>query len=134
MRVFGAPLAAPGAPAGSLRKPPKRERKASAGGGGASEELVSPLQGTVLRVAVEQGAEVEEGALVCVVEAMKMENEIAAHRAGTVEALNVSEGACACLRRRDRDDQIVAAGRLTTVKVSCYPARSRRPGRAAWRS
>jgi len=47
----------------------------------------------VLKVAVEQGAEVEEGALICVVEAMKMENEITAHRAGNVEALNVSEGA-----------------------------------------
>ena len=93
VRVFGPPAAAAGAAAGGLRRPPKRERKASAGGGGATEELVSPLQGTVLRVAVEQGAEVEEGALVCVVEAMKMENEITAHRAGTVEALNVSEGA-----------------------------------------
>ena len=53
----------------------------------------SPLQGTVLRVAVEKGAEVEEGALVCVIEAMKMENEITAHRAGKVEVLNVSDGA-----------------------------------------
>ena len=76
-----------------MRKPPKRERKASAGGGGSTEELVSPLQGTVLKVAVEKGAEVEEGALVCVVEAMKMENEITAHRAGKIEQLNVSEGA-----------------------------------------
>ena len=38
------------------------------------------------------GAEVEEGALVCVIEAMKMENEIAAHRSGKVEELNVAEG------------------------------------------
>ncbi len=93
VRVFGAPLAAAAGGGTGLRKPPKRERKASAGGGGATEELVSPLQGTVLRVAVEKGAEVEEGALVCVVEAMKMENEITAHRTGKVEALNVSEGA-----------------------------------------
>jgi acetyl-CoA/propionyl-CoA carboxylase biotin carboxyl carrier protein len=93
VRVFGAPIAAAGGGPTGLRKPPKRERKASAGGGGATEELVSPLQGTVLKVAVEKGAEVEEGALVCVVEAMKMENEITAHRAGKVEELNVSEGA-----------------------------------------
>ncbi len=53
---------------------------------------MSPIQGTVLSVAVEQGAEVEEGALICVIEAMKMENEITAHRAGTVEELEVSEG------------------------------------------
>jgi acetyl-CoA/propionyl-CoA carboxylase biotin carboxyl carrier protein len=46
----------------------------------------------VLRVAVEQGAAVEEGALVCVIEAMKMENEITAPSAGTVEELSVSEG------------------------------------------
>jgi acetyl-CoA/propionyl-CoA carboxylase, biotin carboxylase, biotin carboxyl carrier protein len=93
VRVFGAPVVAPTGGAAGMRKPPKRERKASGGGGGATEELVSPLQGTVLKVAVEQGAEVEEGALICVVEAMKMENEITAHRAGNVEALNVSEGA-----------------------------------------
>ena len=93
VRVFGAPITAATGGAAGLRKPPKRERKASGGGGGATEELVSPLQGTVLKVAVEQGAEVEEGALICVVEAMKMENEITAHRAGKVEALNVSEGA-----------------------------------------
>jgi acetyl-CoA/propionyl-CoA carboxylase biotin carboxyl carrier protein len=47
----------------------------------------------VLKVAVEQGAEVEEGALVCVIEAMKMENEITAHRSGEVAALNVAQGA-----------------------------------------
>ncbi len=44
--------------------------------------LISPMQGTVLKVAVEQGAQVEEGALVCVIEAMKMENEITAPIAG----------------------------------------------------
>jgi acetyl-CoA/propionyl-CoA carboxylase biotin carboxyl carrier protein len=47
----------------------------------------------VLKVAVEQGATVAEGDLVCVIEAMKMENEIVAHRAGKVTTLNVTEGA-----------------------------------------
>jgi acetyl-CoA/propionyl-CoA carboxylase biotin carboxyl carrier protein len=47
----------------------------------------------VLRVAVEQGAEVSEGDLICVIEAMKMENEITAHRSGKVTSLNVSDGA-----------------------------------------
>jgi acetyl-CoA/propionyl-CoA carboxylase, biotin carboxylase, biotin carboxyl carrier protein len=46
----------------------------------------------VLRVAVDQGAEVEQGALICVIEAMKMENEITAPTAGKVEQLGVSEG------------------------------------------
>ena len=82
-----------GAAAPALRRPPRREsREAGASGGGASDELVSPIQGTVLKVAVEKGAEVEEGALICVIEAMKMENEINAHRAGKVSTLNVSEG------------------------------------------
>ena len=58
-----------------------------------SESLPAPLQGTVLKVAVEQGAEVAEGDLICVIEAMKMENEISAHRSGKVSALNVAEGA-----------------------------------------
>jgi acetyl-CoA/propionyl-CoA carboxylase, biotin carboxylase, biotin carboxyl carrier protein len=81
------------APAVGLRRPPKREGGGGVGGGGAAgETLISPLQGTVLRVAVEKGAEVEEGALVCVIEAMKMENEITAHRAGKVVELNVREG------------------------------------------
>ena len=59
----------------------------------ATEAVVSPLQGTVLKVAVEEGEEVDEGALICVIEAMKMENEITAHRAGKVTALPIAEGA-----------------------------------------
>ena len=46
----------------------------------------------MLKVAVKQGDRVEEGALVCVIEAMKMENEITAHQAGTVTELSVTEG------------------------------------------
>jgi acetyl-CoA/propionyl-CoA/long-chain acyl-CoA carboxylase, biotin carboxylase, biotin carboxyl carrier protein len=77
--------------AAPAKKAPKREKK-SGGGGGAPGELVSPIQGTVLKVAVEKGAEVDEGALICVIEAMKMENEITAPSAGTVEELSVAEG------------------------------------------
>jgi acetyl-CoA/propionyl-CoA carboxylase, biotin carboxylase, biotin carboxyl carrier protein len=87
--VIGEALASNGA--GPAKKAPRRERK-SGGGGGAPGELVSPIQGTVLKVAVEKGAEVDEGALICVIEAMKMENEIIAPSAGTVEELGVSEG------------------------------------------
>jgi acetyl-CoA/propionyl-CoA carboxylase biotin carboxyl carrier protein len=83
------------APAGGAggRKPPKRERKSGGGPSASSEALSSPLQGTVFKVVVEKGAEVAEGDLICVIEAMKMENEITAHRAGKVEELNVVEGA-----------------------------------------
>jgi acetyl-CoA/propionyl-CoA carboxylase biotin carboxyl carrier protein len=94
VKVIGE-AAAGGAPAVNSggRKPPKRERKSGGGASASSESLPSPLQGTVLKVAVEQGAEVSEGDLICVIEAMKMENEIAAHRSGKVTSLNVSEGA-----------------------------------------
>jgi acetyl-CoA/propionyl-CoA carboxylase biotin carboxyl carrier protein len=98
VRVIGPPFggasangAAPAAGAGVARKPPRRER-ASGGGGGGGDTLISPLQGTVLKVAVEQGARVEEGALIAVIEAMKMENEITAHKAGTVSELPISVG------------------------------------------
>ena len=93
VKVIGEAVAGSAAPAAGGKKPPKRERKAGGAGGASSESLPSPLQGTVLKVAVEQGAEVAEGDLICVIEAMKMENEIVAHRAGKVTTLNVSEGA-----------------------------------------
>ncbi len=93
VKVIGAQLVAGGAaPAAGGKRPPKRERKAGGGGGASSESLPSPLQGTVFKVAVEKGAEVAEGDLICVIEAMKMENEIVAHRAGKVEELKVAEG------------------------------------------
>jgi len=93
VRVIGpppAPAANGGVPAGA-RRPPRRERGGSGGERGGT--LASPLQGTVLKVAVEQGASVEAGALVCVIEAMKMENEITAPKAGTVAELPISVGA-----------------------------------------
>jgi acetyl-CoA/propionyl-CoA carboxylase biotin carboxyl carrier protein len=92
VKVIGAAAPANGAVA-AARRPPKRERAAGGGGGAAAgPTLSSPLQGSVFKVAVEQGAEVEEGALICVIEAMKMENEITAHRAGKVTELAVKEG------------------------------------------
>jgi acetyl-CoA/propionyl-CoA carboxylase biotin carboxyl carrier protein len=94
VKVIGEAVAGAAAPvAGGGKRPPKRERKSGGGASASSESLPSPLQGTVLKVAVEQGAEVSEGDLICVIEAMKMENEIAAHRSGKVTALNVAEGA-----------------------------------------
>jgi acetyl-CoA/propionyl-CoA carboxylase, biotin carboxylase, biotin carboxyl carrier protein len=95
VKVIGeAPAGGVAAPAaGGKKQPPKRERKGGGGPSASSESLSSPLQGTVLKVAVEQGAAVEEGDLICVIEAMKMENEITAHRSGKVTTLNVSEGA-----------------------------------------
>src|SRR6201994_4426690 len=90
---MGGAWAGAAAPAAGGRKPPKRERATGGGAAASSEALPSPLQGTVLKVAVAEGAEVAEGDLICVIEAMKMENEITAHRAGKVTSLNVTEGA-----------------------------------------
>src|SRR5215211_2132276 len=94
VKVIGPPASPNGtaAVAGPARKPPQRRERGGAGGGGAAGELVSPLQGTVLKVAVEKGAAVDEGALICVIEAMKMENEITAPTSGMIEELGVSEG------------------------------------------
>jgi acetyl-CoA/propionyl-CoA carboxylase biotin carboxyl carrier protein len=97
VRVIGAPPAGGGfavaangaAPAG--RKPSRSERKS--GGAGGPDTLESPLQGNMWKVLVEQGATVEEGQLICIIEAMKMENEITAHKAGTIAELPISEGA-----------------------------------------
>ncbi len=71
----------------------RRHKERSAGlGGEATDAVASPMQGTVLEVAVAEGDEIAAGALICVVEAMKMENEIVAHRAGLVAGLRVSPG------------------------------------------
>jgi acetyl-CoA/propionyl-CoA carboxylase biotin carboxyl carrier protein len=93
VKVIGEALAGVAPAGGGAKRPPKRERKSGGGPSASSEGLPSPLQGTVFKVAVEKGAEVAEGDLICVIEAMKMENEIVAHRAGKVEELNVVEGA-----------------------------------------
>ena len=93
VRVLGDAIAAPsGDGAAPAAARPRRERK-SGGGGAGGDTLASPLQGNVFKVLVEQGATVEEGALICIIEAMKMENEITAHKSGVVAELPISEGA-----------------------------------------
>ena len=93
VRVIGAaPQADGAAPAGSPKParatPTKRQRAAKPG----SDSLASPMQGNVWKVHVEQGQKVAEGDVVTIIEAMKMENEITAHKAGVIAELPISVG------------------------------------------
>ena len=85
----------------------ERERaRPAAGGGRGPDTLPSPLQGNMWKVLVKQGDTVAEGQLLCIIEAMKMENEITAHKAGTIFELPISEGAPIAGGRADRDDRL----------------------------
>ncbi len=80
-----------GAPAAAAKP---RKRGSGHGGSSASgDDLSSPMQGTIVKVAVEDGASVEAGDLIVVLEAMKMEQPITAHKAGTVSGLSAEVGA-----------------------------------------
>ncbi|MGZ4426031.1 MAG: biotin/lipoyl-containing protein, partial [Gaiellaceae bacterium] len=70
----------------------RRKERVRAGGSGGDDAIVSPMQGTVLSVAVADGDTVETGQVLCIVEAMKMENEVHAHRSGRVTELTVAPG------------------------------------------
>jgi acetyl-CoA/propionyl-CoA carboxylase biotin carboxyl carrier protein len=80
--------------AGPAAKTARKPRRAAASGGGAagSGDVTVPMQGTIVKVLVEVGQEVEVGAGIVVLEAMKMENQIAAEKAGTVKEIKVSPG------------------------------------------
>ncbi len=97
VRVVGPPLAATSgaaangdSPGPAPRVPKRAQRKSSSGGG--QDTLPSPLQGNMWKVLVKQGDTVQEGQLLCIIEAMKMENEITAHKAGTIVELPIAEG------------------------------------------
>jgi len=84
----------PGPEHGALRKKPKARKRAHGGGAAASGDAVTaPMQGTVVKVAVEEGQSVAAGDLIVVLEAMKMENPVTAHKDGTVTGLAVEPGA-----------------------------------------
>ncbi|MEE6178404.1 acetyl/propionyl/methylcrotonyl-CoA carboxylase subunit alpha [Mycobacterium sp. 050134] len=81
-------------PAGVIRKKPKpRKRGSHAGATASGDAVTAPMQGTVVKVAVEEGQEVATGDLVVVLEAMKMENPVTAHKDGTITGLAVEAGA-----------------------------------------
>jgi acetyl-CoA/propionyl-CoA carboxylase biotin carboxyl carrier protein len=80
-------------PNGTAAKP-RKSRSARGGGTAAAsgDSLSSPMQGTIVKIAVDNGDEVAEGDLVLVLEAMKMEQPLTAHKSGTVSGLSVSPG------------------------------------------
>lgn len=83
-----------GAANGVIRKKPKARKRGGHGAGAATgDSVTAPMQGTVVKVAVEEGQEVEAGELIVVLEAMKMENPVTAHKAGTITGLSVEAGA-----------------------------------------
>ena len=89
---LGTTVTAAGPAGAGGAKAPKRGggKKSAAGASGTS--LTSPMQGTIVKVAVEDGAQVEAGDLVVVLEAMKMEQPLNAHKAGTVRGLSAGVG------------------------------------------
>ncbi|WP_030217008.1 acetyl/propionyl/methylcrotonyl-CoA carboxylase subunit alpha [Streptomyces bikiniensis] len=87
---LGMSLARTGLAAGAK---PKRRAAKKSGPAASGDTLASPMQGTIVKVAVEEGQAVEEGDLIVVLEAMKMEQPLNAHRSGTVKGLNAAIGA-----------------------------------------
>ncbi len=79
--------------AGAGTKKPKRGGGKKAGAGASGDAVTSPMQGTIVKIVVEEGQEVAEGDTVVVLEAMKMEQPLKAHKAGTVTGLQAEVGA-----------------------------------------
>ncbi|MFF5450343.1 acetyl/propionyl/methylcrotonyl-CoA carboxylase subunit alpha [Streptomyces sp. NPDC090109] len=87
---LGMSLARTGLAAGAK---PKRRAAKKSGPAASGDTLASPMQGTIVKIAVEEGQEVKEGDLIVVLEAMKMEQPLNAHRSGTVKGLTAEVGA-----------------------------------------
>ncbi|WP_328698414.1 acetyl/propionyl/methylcrotonyl-CoA carboxylase subunit alpha [Streptomyces sp. NBC_00342] len=86
---LGMSLARTGLAAGAR---PKRREVRRGGSAASGDALASPMQGAVVKVAVEEGQQVEHGDLIVVLEAMKMEQPLNAHRSGTVRGLTAEVG------------------------------------------
>ena len=97
-----------GTPAKSSSKPTSKTRKSRARGGSnavSGDDLTSPMQGTIVKVSVADGDTVAEGDLILVLEAMKMEQPINAHKAGKISGLSLKAG-----------DTVTAGAVLATIK------------------
>ncbi len=81
-----------GIPAAGTAAAPRRASRRKAGAAASGDALTTPMQGTIVKIAVAEGDQVESGQLVVVIEAMKMEQPLNAHKTGTVSALNAELG------------------------------------------
>ncbi|GAA2552713.1 biotin carboxylase N-terminal domain-containing protein [Winogradskya consettensis] len=99
--LLGAGSGSQGAP----RLPARRAENTGRASGSSGRTLIAPMQGTIVSVAVEAGQQVAEGDPIVVLEAMKMEQPLLAHRAGTVSGLTVGVGA-----------QVKAGGIICTIE------------------
>jgi acetyl-CoA/propionyl-CoA carboxylase biotin carboxyl carrier protein len=81
------------ASAGAKKKPSRRAGSSSKSSAASGDSLTSPMQGTIVKIAVEEGATVTEGDLIVVLEAMKMEQPLNAHKSGTITGLTAEVGA-----------------------------------------
>ena len=78
---------------GSSAKKPARKINKKSGAAGSGDSVVAPMQGTIVKIAVTEGQEVSQGDLVIVLEAMKMEQPLTAHKSGIITGLTAEVGA-----------------------------------------
>jgi glutaconyl-CoA/methylmalonyl-CoA decarboxylase subunit gamma len=83
-----APAAPSAAPAAAAAPAPTPAAPVPTGG----EMIKAPMPGTIIEVTVQLGESVTRGQVLCILEAMKMENEIVAHRDGTITSISVTKG------------------------------------------
>ena len=101
--VVSAPVAAPAPVAAAPAAAPAPKASPAAAGKAGSVAIKAPMPGTILKINVAVGDTVKKGDIICVLEAMKMENEIFAPVDGTVAAISVAKGASV------QTDEVLAA-------------------------
>ena len=92
VRLWVPDIAAVAAAPGAMRPPRERPQAAATGGAAGADQVRVPMQGTILKVLVAVGDVVEVGQAVCVLEAMKMENQINAEKSGAIAEIKVKVG------------------------------------------
>ena len=102
---------------GGRKAAPKRSAARKAAAAASGDALTAPMQGTIVKVAVAEGEQVEAGDLIVVLEAMKMEQPLTAHKAGTVTGLTAEVGAVVTSGADDLRDQGLSRPSVPSVVV-----------------